>query len=37
VEDRLKTLSVTFCDEGVGRLVAQYDRRLNLHGDYVGK
>ena len=33
----LKASADTFCDEGVGKLVAQYDRHLNLRGNYVGK
>lgn len=37
VEDRLKASAATFCDEGIGKLVTQYDRRLNLRGNYVRK
>jgi len=37
VEDRLKASAATFCDEGVGKLPTQYDRHLNLRGNYMGK
>jgi hypothetical protein len=30
-------LAATFVDEDIGKLVTQYDRRPNLHGDYVEK
>jgi hypothetical protein len=37
VQHWVKTLAADFFDEGIQKLVPQYDKCLNLGGDYVKK
>jgi hypothetical protein len=37
VNNWLGTLAAPFCDEGLQKLVQQYDKCLNLGGNYVEK
>jgi hypothetical protein len=37
VKDWFSGLAADFCDVDIQKLVTQYDKCLNLHGDYVEK